>query len=280
MNVESEFSRIRALRAVEGTAGAAHTVTTTLYENPRKLIINAGFNTTYNVKLNKQIYFNPNESVALGTASGVGIGTTIQFYSQPGYPSAGAGVTQVFIPTKTIWIKNHGLETGDQLTYSPNRGSGLDVQNSGGGISTLTDGQTLYAYKQSDNLIGIATVKVGLNTAGNSVVGIATTFRSSSTLFFSGIGTGTWHSFQTNYNPITAKISRNLVTVSTASTHGLESGDTVDINVSPGNISTTFTVKYNDYNRVLIIDPKDFVAGGVNTTTNAITITHLYHVVV
>ncbi len=274
LNIEPEFSRIRSLRAVEGTAGAAHTVTTVLYENPRKLIINAGFKTTYDCKVNTQIYFNPNESVALGTASGVGIGTTIQFYSQPGYPNAGAGITQVFIPTKTIWIKNHGLETNDQLTYSPNRGAGLDVQNSGGGISTLTDGQTVYAYKQSDNLIGIATVRVGLNTAGNSIVGLGSTFTSSSTLLFSGIGTGTWHSFKTNYTPITASVSRNLVTVSTGSSHGLESDDIVDIDVSPGNISTTFTVKYNDYNRVIVVNSKDFVSGGVNTTTNAITLTN------
>ena len=282
LNIEPEFSRIRALRAVEGTTGAAHTVTTVLYENPRKLIVDAGFKTTYDCKINTQLYFNPNESVALGTASGVGIGTTIQFYSQPGYPNPiGAGLTQVFIPTKTIWIKDHGLVTGDKLTYSPNvgdgvaihTGSGLDVQNAGGGISTLTDGQTVYAYKHSKDLIGIATVVVGLNTAGDSIVGIATTFRSSSTLFFSGIGTGTWHSFKTNYTPITGEISRNLVTVSTGSSHGLESDDTVDINVSPGNISTTFTVKYNDYNRAIIIDPKDFVAGGINTTTNAITLT-------
>ena len=272
LNIEPEFSRIRALRAVEGTAGAAHTVTTVLYEDPRKLVVNAGFKTTYDCKLNKQIYFIPNESVALGTATGVGIGTTIQFYSQPGYPSVGAGITQVFIPTKTIWIKDHGLDTGDILTYSPNRGSGLDVQNTGGGISTLTDGQNLYAYKVSDNLIGIATVLVGLNTAGNSVVGIASTYKSSSTLLFSGIGTGSWHSFKTNYAPITGEISRHLVTVSTGSSHGLTTDDNVDITVSPGNISTTFTVKYNDYNRAIIVDSKDFVAGGVNTTTNAITI--------
>ena len=273
LNVEPEFSRIRALRSVEGTTGAAHTVTTVLYENPRKLIVNAGFKTTYNVNVNKQIYFNPNESVAIGTASGVGIGTTIQFYSNPGYPSPiGAALTQVFIPTKSIWIKNHGLETNDQLTYSPNRGSGLDVQDGLGGISTLTDGQTLYAYKVSDNLIGIATVKVGLNSTGSSIIGIGTTFKQSSVLLFAGLGTGTWHSFKTNYTPITGEISRNLVTVSVAGTHGLESENTVDISVSPGNISTTFTVKYNDYNRRIIIDPKDFVAGGVNTTTNAITI--------
>ena len=52
LNIEPEFSRIRALRAVEGTTGAAHTVTTVLYENPRKLIVDAGFKTTYNCKVN------------------------------------------------------------------------------------------------------------------------------------------------------------------------------------------------------------------------------------
>ena len=31
-------------------------------------------------------------------------------------------------------------------------------------------------------------------------------------------------------------------------------------------------VKYNDFNRRVLIDPKDFTAAGVNTTTNAITI--------
>ena len=282
LNIEPEFSRLRVLRAVEGSVSGAHTATTVLYEDPRKVIIDAGFKTTYTSKLNTQIYFIPNESVALGTASGVGIGTTIQFYSKPEWPSAGAGLTQVFIPTKTIWIKNHGLETNDILTYSPNvgdgvaihTGSGLDVQNAGGGISTLTDGQTLYAYKYSENLLGIATVRVGLNTAGTSIVGLGTTFGSSSTLFFSGIGTGSWHSFKTNYTPITASISRNLVTVSTGSSHELKTDDTVDINVSPGNISTTFTVKYNDYNRRIIINPKDFVSGGINTVTNSITLTN------
>jgi hypothetical protein len=37
-------------------------------------------------------------------------------------------------------------------------------------------------------------------------------------------------------------------------------------------ISTTFTVKYNDYNRKVLINPKDFVSAGINTITNTITI--------
>jgi len=278
LNIEPEFSRIRVLRAVEGTAGAAHTATTVLYEDPRKLIVNIGFRTTYNSKINTQVYFDPNESVALGTASGVGIGTTIGLYKSGTNP--GAGISEVFIPTKTMWIRGHGFETGDQLTYYHNvgdgvaihTGAGINVQNAGGGISTLSNGQTLYAFKHSPNLIGIATVRVGLDSTGNSIVGIATTFRSSSTLFFTGIGTGTWHSFKTNYTPITAQISRNLITVSTGSSHGLATDDIVNIDVNPSTISTTFTVKYNDYNRRVIINPKDFVSGGINTVTNSITL--------
>ena len=37
-------------------------------------------------------------------------------------------------------------------------------------------------------------------------------------------------------------------------------------------LTTTLSVKYNDYNRRLVIDPKSYTSSGVNTTTNAITI--------
>ena len=45
------------------------------------------------------------------------------------------------------------------------------------------------------------------------------------------------------------------------------------MNVSPG-IDTSIVVKYNDYNRNLVINPKTFAASGVNTTTNELTITN------
>jgi hypothetical protein len=43
----------------------------------------------------------------------------------------------------------------------------------------------------------------------------------------------------------------------------------VDVNPS---ISTTFTVKYDDYNRKVVINPKSFISAGVNTVTDTITI--------
>ena len=265
LDIDPKSSRIRVLRSVDNTVGAAHTATEILYEDSRKLTINSGFKTTYDYEINKEIYFNPRESVGLGTRSGVGIGTTI-FFSNPG-----VGITQIFIPTKTIYIPNHQLQTGDQLVYSPNGGGVIGVSTNGISSSvTLSDQSVLYVAKISNDLIGVSTVKVGLGSTG-TFLGITTSTNGLSTLFFTGIGTGTYHSFKTNYSVISGQISRNLVTVSVAETHGLKNNDNVFVDVNPS-ISTSFTIKYNDYNRKLLVSPKTFSSTGVNTTTETITI--------
>ena len=265
LNVDTLSSRIRVLRAVEGTTGTSHTIGKFIYEVPRKLKINAGFNTDYNYSLNKQIYFDPSSAVGLGTTAGVGIGTTISF------ANPGSGITQAFIPTKSIFIKNHNLKTGDQITYSPGTGgNGIIVQdetNVGVGV-TLSNGQTLFVAKISDDLIGIATIRVGLGTTGTFVGGANT---DSSTLFFRTVGTGDTHSFTTNYNVITGEVQRNIVTVSTAETHGLSSPHNIFVTVNPQNTGIV-TVKYNDHNGRVVINPVGFVTSGINTSTNSITI--------
>ena len=272
LNVDSQFSRIRVQRVIDGTVGNAHTVTSILTKDSRILDINAGFNTTYSPRNNKQYYFKPLESVALGTGSGVGIGTTLQQYSVPNYPNPGSAKTQIFIPTRSIYLQDHKLETGDKLTYSANIGAGISVQyDANSSIVALADDQFVYAAKISDDLIGISSVRVGLGTTG-SFVGIASTQSGSSLMNFIGIGTGVIHSFTTNYETITAEVTRNLVTVSTGETHGLESSNNIWMDVNPSNTGVN-TVKYNDYNRNLIINPRDFTAAGVNTETNAITLT-------
>jgi hypothetical protein len=91
------------------------------------------------------------------------------------------------------------------------------------------------------------------------------------TLFFTNVGAGDNHSFKTRYSGLSGNISKNTVTVSAAQTHGLLNNDIVFVDVNPS-ISTTFTLKYNDYNRKVLINPKDFVSAGINTITNIITI--------
>ena len=269
LNVEPHLSRIRVLRAVNGVTGVSHTITTELLEDPRKLTVNPGVTTDYEYRQNKQIYFEPKESVGVGTLSAVGMGSTLVF-SNPG-----VGLTELFVYPKEMYLPNHDLKTGDKLTYSPGNGAAITIWEdgkAGTGIKTLVDGQTLFAAVKDTNIIGLSTCRVGLGTTG-TFVGIASTQRDSTTFFFAGIGTGVYHSLKTNYEVITGEVNRVRVTVSTGETHGLLNNDHVYMNVSPG-ISTNIVVKYNDYNRKILIDPKSFTAAGVNTTTNAITITN------
>ena len=71
----------------------------------------------------------------------------------------------------------------------------------------LLDGTNLFVAKINDDLIGIATVRVGLGTTG-TFVGLENPV--STTLFFRNVGTGDTHSFKTNYSVITGDVKKKL----------------------------------------------------------------------
>ena len=90
---------------------------------------------------------------------------------------------------------------GDALTYKINDGTALGVSTDGTMSFTLAQGSTVYAAPISKDLIGIATVRVGYGATG-SFEGISETTKDKSTLYFTGIGTGLYHSFKTNYSNV------------------------------------------------------------------------------
>jgi hypothetical protein len=261
LNIDNRSSRIRVLRAFNNVS-AAHTNTSSAYQIQRKLSINVGYKTSFNYTFNREFYFNPSESLGLGI---VGVGTTV-FIS-----NAGAAKTQLYIPIKSIYIPNHNLNTGDAVVYNVNDGSSIGISTDTINSRSLEDKSILYISKIDENLVGISTVRLGIGTNG-SFSGIALTTRADSTLYLTGIGTGVYHSFKTLYpNVVSGSIKRNLVTVSTAQTHGLKNNDQVFIDVNPGT-TTSFAIRYNDYNRRLLVNPKNFVSAGINTQTSEITI--------
>jgi hypothetical protein len=261
LSIDNLNSRIRVLRAQDGTSGVAHTSTTTLTELTKKLTFasipeNIAFNQ------NKKIYFNPEETVGVGTTSGVGVGVTLSF------ANPGAGATEVFIPTRSLYIPNHGLNTGERVVYSFNQGSSIAISATGIGSTTLDNDSSLYVAKINNDIIGLSTVKVGLGSTG-TFVGIASTTSNLGLLYFTGIGTGVYHSLETTRESVISEVSKNLVSVSLAATHGLSLGDRFELSLKP---VTTFTVvvKYNDYNRRIVFNPKSFVSGDVDTIKNTI----------
>ena len=163
LNIDRISSRVRVQREVSGTTGAAYTASTILREDPRRFSANIGFNTTFDFRLNRELYFNPVDTVEfIGTQSGVGIGTTIVF-SNPG-----SGVTNVFLPTQTLYFPAHDLQTGDELIYNLNGGSALGVSTNGISTAvTLADQSRVYVARITKDQIGISTVRIGINSTGS-----------------------------------------------------------------------------------------------------------------
>ena len=127
----------------------------------------------------------------------------------------------------------------------------------------------MYVAPITNNLIGIATNKVGLASTGGGYSGLGT---STGLLFFPGFGTGDFHSFKTvKTDVVTGKIGIHTVTVSTASTHGLENNNKVFFDLKPKS-TKTIDVRYNDYNRRVVFDPKTFTSNDVNVVENTIKI--------
>lgn len=266
LNVDFASSRVKVLRAVAGTSATSHGTASTVIELSRKFTFVATPQTKVSFERNREIYFDPRESIGLGTVSGVGIGSTIRF-SNPG-----VGITQILIPTKSIYLEQHGLVTGDPLVYSNNDGSSIVVSN-GSSTFSLSNSSTVYAAKVSENLLGISTVQIGIGTTG-VFVGIGTTNSNQGTLFFVGFGIGSYHSFKTNkLNSVKSLVSKNTVTVSVSTNHNLTQGDLVKV-VSEPTAATTLVVKYDDYNRRMIINPRSFISSDVDIDLNTIAVSN------
>ena len=265
VNVDEFNSRIRVIREYDGTVGTAYTQGSIIEEKPRALTINVGVNTDKEIKLQTSTYFDPSEVVGLGTTAGVGINSIISV-SAPGL-AVGVG-TSVAIPTRSIFIPDHNFTTGDSLTYSA--GGGTVVSVSTDGINNFNLPTQVYSINLGRNTIGLTTMPVGMGSEG-VFVGVAST--AAEQLFFHSVGTGVTHSLTTQDVELTGILEKVVVTATATTAHGLGVGDTIFLDVLPG-VTTSYTVKYNDYNRKTTVGLATFLQGDVNTTNNTISITN------
>jgi hypothetical protein len=248
LNVDRKSSRLRVEREYGGSVGTTHNVGTQIRELPRKFFIPSGSQNFTNSTFNREIYFNPSESV------GVGYGNTIIF-SNPGI-----GPTSAYVPTKSIYIPEHGLTTGDRLIYKSNGGSSFSVTN-GITTNTLNDNTIVYAVSFSKDFVGLSTQKVGIGSTGN-FVGYNTT-SAAKILSYNTSGSGYKHSLITTYDSTVGQVNKNLVSVFTDSFSELSSGDSVTVSVLPTD-SQIFKVSYNKETQRLLLNPRTFTSTDVN----------------
>ena len=269
LNADRQNQRLRVLRAQAGTAATSHNALTKAFKDPRSFTITAGTaRTTKTPRLNNVLYFNPAESVGLGTVLGTGVGTTITFSN----PGAGASVTVV--PPQAILYPNHGLLLNEVVEYSTNGGASIQAWNGVAGSSStvpITGMGTFFAVPFTNRFIGLSTNKVGISTLTGKYVGINST---PGPLYFTGVGTDVYHSLRTKRaDIISGELQKNVVTVSTASTHGLFVNDSISFTLKPKD-EVVVKVKYNEFNRRIVFDPQSFLASDVSTLENSILFTN------
>jgi|688.fasta_scaffold02221_10 hypothetical protein len=259
LSVLNVFNYDNVVRVVRETTGAAHTATTTVYFTPDTFTINKSLD-YFDSKVNDIVYFNPVQSVGVGTTSGIGIAVNY---------TIGTRSNTISIPTQSIYLPNHPFQNNQEVILSkPASASAISVANTSGGtlfsLPISGNQQTVYVIKQSVDYIGIVT-QIGLTTTTNG-------------LFFRTNGTDDYqYSLQSNFTQIKGDVERITTRVSVSTSHNLTSGDTINLDVKPNlsvgiGTSISIRVKYDSTRKKLIINSLQFSSSGINTLTDQITI--------
>ena len=243
------FENQDIIRVRRGSPGTIHNVGSAVSFFPDSFLISKSVD-NFESSLNDRVFFNPKESVGISTINGVGYSTSFVF--------GNISITRE-IPSKGIFIEDHPFKTNQSIIYTPN---GTNVVVSTDGSSTFNLPSNLFVVSKNSNVIGLKT----------SI--------SSPELFFHTNGDDDdEYKLESNFVQILGDVDKNVVTVSVSTSHELQNGDTITLDVQPNlsvgiGTSTAVRVLYKSEIDNIVVNPIGFNSTGINTTTNEITITN------
>jgi hypothetical protein len=261
MTILNIFPETKVIRVKRGLSTSSHKVS-----DPIKLVPNSftikinGQLPLIDSKINDKIYFNPHQSVGIGTTEG--LNNSIVY-------SKGSTIENINAPTQSLYIPNHPFKTNQLVKFRKNTSSNpILVSNSASDIPffilNVNNQQDLYVINKSKDYIGIVT-NVGLTTTTNG-------------LFFIGNGSDAYdYSVESNYRQITAKIQNAVSNITLSEEHNLLENDKITLEVVPNQsvgIGTTIPLKlsYNQLYDKILINSVGFSSSGINTESNSIII--------
>ena len=249
LEVLNVYSNKNVLRVKRGLPGTTHNVGVAITAKTKTFTIDQQLD-YFKSKVNDKIYFNPRESVGLGTTAGTGYEVSYSF---------GQETITGSIPTQRISLEDHPFKTNQKLTYSRNGNSHISISTSPTG-TPFNLPTTVYAVNKSP-----------------STIGIKTSLTSNEVFFITNGDNADDYYFESNLEQKVGKVEKILSTFSISTTHGLTAGDSITLNVKPNlsvgiGTSTAIRVNRNSVTGNLQINPIGFTSIGVNTLTNEITI--------
>ena len=247
LQVLEVFRNLNILKVKRGLNGVAHTATTQINFIPDSFTISQNID-YFESKVNDKVYFNPKQSVGIGTTSGITNSVTFKF---------GDSTITRNIPTQGIYIENHPFTNNQQVIFTADTTNILVLSSTGNQFNLP---QNVYVTNKNKNIIGIKT-----------------TINSSEVFFLDNGENYDRYSFESVYTQKIGKVRKIKSTVSVSTYHELSAGDIISLNVKPNlsvgiGTSASVYVKRDVNTGNILINPIGFNSTGINTTSNTITI--------
>ena len=257
LQVLNIFENSRVLRVKRELAGIAHTASSVVSFSPDSFVITKNIS-SLDSQENDKINFNPQNSIGVGTVSGITTAIESIF---------GDSTITINVPTQGIYLENHPFENNQRVILSKPSGATLvSVSNTAGSVTY--------------NLLDSAdTETVFISNKGKNIVGLKTEVGSAELFFHTNGGDNDEYALESDFNQITGSVIKSSTVVSVSTYHELTSGDTISLSVEPNlsvgiGTSTAVRVLYKSEIDNIVINPIGLNSTGINTTTNEITITN------
>ena len=263
LQVLGVFNTQRAIRVLRNS-GIAHTFGSNVDLLNDTVSIPVKTN-KFESKLNDIVYFNAPQSIGIGTD---GVAISVNYV-------IGEFEKSVSISNRQIYLPNHKFKTGQKVLLTvpdvPNKKFDVamtdDVNDTDGNFQIPISGNTqeLFVIKKSEDYIGLTTVSVGNTSEG--------LYFKTNASNVTGINTHLYN-ISSQFEQVTGDIDKIVSTVRTkvsaagTTTHELQNGDVISLNVVPnlsvgiGTTSPVF-VDYNTEYEKLLINPIQFKSSDV-----------------
>ncbi len=261
VSVLNIFDQGSILRVKRSDVGYAHTEADIISILPNKITIPV--KTSYfDSKVNKKIYFNPKQSVGIGTTPGIGINLS---------NTVGGVSKTISVPTQSIYIPNHSFKTGQPalLKKLPGRSPIVVSDLADSQAFNLLDGATLseniYIINKSKDFIGIATL-------------VNKSFETNGLFLLGPIPIQSDYSIETDYLQVKGEVQKNKAKITTTEDHGLLANDKINLVVNSNlnvGIGTSSTVQliHNSSNKNLLVNPITFNQDNVDVPNSKLNLT-------
>ena len=202
-----------------GSSGTSHTLGAKLELLNDRVVLPVKTK-EFNSKKNDIVYFNAKQSVGVGITAGGAV--------EKSFLIGNTNLT-VNIPHRQIRIPNHPFKTGQKVKFEKNSSTAvlsLIVGNDDTNTNTFFIPDTiseLYVINKGKDYIGLTT-QVGLTTAGDGLH------------FYSDGSNNSEYSLTSTFNQLTGNLSKINTRISCGTTHGLQVGDIVKLNVAPNTV--------------------------------------------